>query len=45
MTKSGKSGQLLASDVIGDHQVSFTMHLALRFNHSCGDMLGNYTIM
>ena len=33
---SGKSGQLLASDVIGDHQVSFTMHLALRFDLGCG---------
>ena len=32
MMQSGKSGQLSASDVIGDHQVSFTMHLALRFN-------------
>ena len=36
MTQLGKSGQLSASDVIGDHQVSFTMHLGLRFNHSCG---------
>ena len=32
----GKSGQLSLSDVIGDHRVSFTIHLALRFNHSCG---------
>ena len=35
MTQSGKSGQLLTSDVIGDHRVSFIMYLALRFNHSC----------
>ena len=35
----GNSGQVWTSDVIGNHHVSFTMHLALRFNLSCGVML------
>ena len=34
----GNFGRVWTSDVIGDHHVSFTMHLALRFNHSCGPM-------
>ena len=34
----GNFGRVWTSDVIGDHHVSFTMHLALRFNHSCGAM-------
>ena len=32
----GIFGRVWTSDVIGDHRVSFTMHLALRFNLSCG---------
>ena len=32
----GNFGRVWTSDVIGDHHVSFTMHLALRFNLSCG---------
>ena len=32
----GNFGRVWTSDVIGDHHVSFTMHLAVRFNLSCG---------
>ena len=31
----GNFGRVWTSDVIGDYHVSFTMHLALRFNLSC----------
>ena len=34
----GNFGRVWASDVIGDHHVSFIMYLALRFNLSCGVM-------
>ena len=37
--KSGDIGQpwpVWTSDVIGDHYISFTMHLALRSDLSCG---------
>ena len=34
----GNFGRVWTSDVIGDHHVSFTMHLALRFTLSCGVM-------
>ena len=34
----GNFGRVWTSDVKGDHHVSFTIHLALRFNLSCGLM-------